>query len=140
MHIATHGVIEADVRDSFLLTWDGRLTMDDLEQTLNPSRYRDRGIDLLTLSACQTAVGDERAALGLGGIALKAGASSALATLWSISDEATSRLIADFYRRLKEGGTGKAEALRQAQRQLLAQPRYRHPGYWAPFLLIGNWM
>jgi CHAT domain-containing protein len=139
VHIATHGKIEADVRDSYLLTYDGKLTIDDLEAYIGYSRFRVKGVELLTLSACETAVGDDRAALGLAGIALKAGARSALATLWSISDEATSKLIPIFYNNLKNS-PNKAKALQQAQLGLLNQQGFNHPGFWAPFMLIGNWL
>jgi len=139
VHIATHGKIESDVRESFLLTFDGKLRMDDLEEYIGAGRFRDIAVEMLTLSACQTAVGDDRAALGLAGIALKAGARTALATLWSISDEATATLVPRFYGYLAEPGMSKARALQKAQRDLLAVDRFRHPGFWAPFLLIGNW-
>jgi CHAT domain-containing protein len=94
----------------------------------------------LTLSACQTAVGDDQAALGLAGIALKAGARSALASLWFVEDEATTQLISEFYRQLHHHQLPKAKALQNAQKQLLSQSRYRHPALWASFLLIGNWL
>jgi len=140
VHIATHGKIEPNVRDSFLLTYDGKITIDDLEDYIGFGRYRVKGLELLTLSACETAVGDDRAALGLAGIALKAGARSALATLWSISDDATSTLIPVFYRHLNQPNTSKAKALQTAQLSLIHSEKYRHPGFWAPFLLIGNWL
>ena len=103
-------------------------------------RYSDQPVELLTLSACQTAAGDDRSALGLAGVAIKAGARSALGTLWFVNDEASSQLITDFYRHLLEPGQTKASALQLAQRSLITDPRYRHPGYWSPFLLIGNWL
>ena len=92
------------------------------------------------LSACQTAVGDERAALGLAGVAVQAGARSAVASLWSISDAATTELISEFYRLLSETDGSKAQALQQAQLSLLAQSRFSHPFYWSALLLIGNWL
>jgi CHAT domain-containing protein len=140
VHIASHGQFTSDPKDSFLLTFDGRLDMDGLERLIEPSRFRDRPVELLTLSACTTAAGDDRAALGLAGIAVKAGARSALASLWFINDEASAELVAAFYDALAEPSTTKAEALREAQRRLLADRRYRHPAYWAPFLVIGNWL
>ena len=74
-------------------------------------------------------------------MAVKAGARSALATLWQVSDEATAVAAAEFYRQLgAEDTPSKAEALRRAQLLLLADARYREPFYWAPFLLIGNWL
>ena len=114
--------------------------MDKLERFMGLSKYRDNPVELLTLSACQSAAGDDRAALGLAGIAVKAGARSALATLWFINDKASSLLIAEFYRQMKDPLISKAEALRRAQLGLISERRYRHPGYWAPFLLIGNWL
>jgi CHAT domain-containing protein len=92
----------------------------------------------LVLSACRTAAGDERAALGLAGVAVKAGARSALASLWAVNDESTARLVAEFYRELATG-LGKAAALRGAQLALLNDERHAHPAFWAPFLMIGDW-
>lgn len=140
VHIASHGQFASDVDDTFLLTFDDRLTLNRLEQVMGLSQYRERPVELLTLSACQSAAGDDRAALGLAGIAVKSGARSALATLWLINDEASSRLITEFYRNLRDADLTKAQALQKAQQTLLADRRYRHPGYWAPFLLIGNWL
>ena len=114
--------------------------MDDLESDIKFAQYRDRALELLTLSACQTAVGDDRAALGLAGLALKAGARSALATLWFINDQASGTLVENFYRALADPHLSKAEALQVAQLAMLDDPLLGHPAYWAPFLLIGNWL
>jgi CHAT domain-containing protein len=138
VHMATHAQFEADYRRSFLLAHDDLITMDRLEDVIGSQRHTDRPVDLLVLSACQTAAGDERAALGLAGVAVKAGARSALASLWFVNDESTARLIAEFYRQLGNG-TGKAAALRGAQLLLLNDERYAHPAHWAPFLMIGDW-
>lgn len=140
VHIASHGEFRGDPKRSFLLAYDGKLTMDALERLIALRHQGAPSIDLLTLSACQTAAGDDRAALGLAGVAVKAGAQSALATLWYINDMSSATLIAQFYRNLRIDGTSKAQALQRAQLELLADGRYRHPGYWAPFLLIGNWL
>jgi CHAT domain-containing protein len=140
VHIASHGQFGDDPSQTFVLAFDGQLTMDDLERAIKFGERRDKALELLVLSACETASGDDRAALGLAGVALKAGARSALATLWYISDQATGELIVDFYRGVQSGNLSKAHALQQAQRQLAADPRYQHPAYWAPFLLIGNWL
>lgn len=140
LHIASHGQIESDPRESFLLTFDGRLTMDELGQALRPMQYRDEPLGLLTLSACDTAAGDDRAALGLAGVAIKAGASSALATLWAINDESSAQLVREFYEQLLNSSLSKAVALQRAQRVLLKHPMYRHPAYWAPFVLLNNWL
>ncbi|MBE9561631.1 MAG: CHAT domain-containing protein, partial [Proteobacteria bacterium] len=80
------------------------------------------------------------AALGLAGVAIKAGARSALASLWFVDDDATSQLITDFYKQLQNPNLSKAQALQNAQRSLASKRKYRHPAYWSPFLLIGNWL
>jgi CHAT domain-containing protein len=140
IHISSHGQFVSNHKDSFLLTYDDRLTMDRLENLFQLSESRQNKVELLTLSACQTAVGDERAALGLAGVAIKAGARSALASLWYVDDEATSQLITDFYQHLQKPNVSKAQALQHAQKKMAAQHKYRYPAYWAPFLLIGNWL
>jgi CHAT domain-containing protein len=140
VHVATHGQFAPDNADTFLLTYDGRLTLPQLREALAASKLREEPVELLTLSACQTAVGDERAALGLAGVALSSGARSALATLWSVNDESTALLIGDFYTRLVKSGESKAQALRAAQIALVNNPTFSHPAFWAPFILIGNWM
>jgi CHAT domain-containing protein len=114
--------------------------MDKLQTVIGLGKFRNKPIELLTLSACRTAVGDERAALGLAGVAVKSGARSAIATLWFVDDEATALVITDFYREMRQNGKAKAKALQSAQKKLIAQTRYWHPSYWAPFLLIGNWL
>jgi len=136
-HLATHGEFSSDHRQSFILTYDDRLTMDGLKSAL---QLRGRPLDLLVLSACRTAAGDDRAALGLAGVAVQAGARSALASLWYISDKATTDLMTKFYENSKTVGATKAQSLQQAQLALLRSPQYQHPSYWAPYLLIGNWL
>jgi CHAT domain-containing protein len=140
VHIASHGQFGNDPSQTFVLAFDGQLTMDDLERSIKFGERRDKALELLILSACETASGDDRAALGLAGVALKAGARSALATLWYISDKAAGELIIDFYSGVQSGTLSKAHALQGAQRAVAADPRYAHPAYWAPFLLIGNWL
>lgn len=140
VHIASHGQFDKNPKNTFLLTYNSKLTMDKLEQLIRIGKFRKEPVELLTLSACQTALGDDRAALGLAGVAVKAGARSALATLWFIDDASTSRLITDFYRQLRDSGLSKAKALQQAQIGIINDPNLDHPAYWAPFLLIGNWM
>jgi CHAT domain-containing protein len=110
----------------------------DIEQVL-----RKRPVELLTLSACETAVGDDRAALGLAGVALKAGVASALASLWKVDDVATQAIVVEFYRQLQSHNISKATALQKAQKMMLTERKYvayRHPYFWSAFLLIGNWL
>ncbi|MCM0592792.1 MAG: CHAT domain-containing protein [Gloeotrichia echinulata DVL01] len=144
VHLATHGQFSSKAQDTFLLTWDDRINVKDLDQLLTgvgksaTQRLREP-IELLVLSACQTAKGDNRATLGLAGVAVRSGARSTLATLWSVQDQSTSQLIAEFYRLLTQSGMTKAEALRQAQLSLLNSAQYKHPYYWSAFVLVGNW-
>jgi CHAT domain-containing protein/Tfp pilus assembly protein PilF len=140
VHVASHGKLESDVEKSYILTFDGKMTMDRLDQVVGLFQYRDDPLELLTLSACETAAGDDRAALGLAGIAIKAGAKSALATLWFINDKASSILVEEFYRELRGSSVTKAVALQRAQLKLIKDPGYEHPGYWSPFLLLNNWL
>lgn len=140
VHIASHGQFDSDPSKTFLLTYEDKLSMEDLESLMRLSQYRQEPVELLTLSACQTAVGDDRAALGLAGVALKAGARSAVATLWFVDDEATSRLVTNFYENLKMPSLTKSQALQAAQIRLMSEEKFRHPAFWGPFLLIGNWL
>jgi CHAT domain-containing protein len=140
VHIASHGQFGGDVGSTFLLTYDGKLTMADLDQAVGLFRFRDKPLELLTLSACETAAGDDRAALGLAGVAVKAGARSVLATLWTVSDRASAELVTDFYRNLRSDSTSRAQALQRAQLALIEQPGWQHPAYWAAFILISGWL
>jgi CHAT domain-containing protein len=139
VHLATHGVFESEASNSYLLAYDDKLSLDKLQDTLGSRRFLGDPLDLLVLSACETAAGNERAALGLAGVALKAGAKSTVASLWPISDEGTSRLMIDFYGYL-EKGESKSGALRLAQINLIQDPVFEHPNFWSPFLLVGNWL
>jgi len=140
VHIASHGQFKPDPKNTFLLTYDDKLTMDKMSELINLRSDSKQPVELLTLSACQTAAGDDKAALGLAGIAIKAGVRSALATLWFINDQASSLLVSEFYRQLRDPSVSKAVALQQAQIAMMNDRRYRHPSYWSPFLLIGNWL
>lgn len=142
VHLATHGQFSSNAEDTFLLTWDGRINVKELGQVLQTTTSRAlRPLDLLVLSACQTAAGDDRATLGLAGFALRSGARSTLATLWSVQDEPTASLMVEFYQQLsRDPNISKAEALRRAQVTLLEDEVYDHPAFWAPFVLIGNWI
>jgi filamentous hemagglutinin family protein len=140
VHVASHAVFTGDPATSFVLTYDDRLTMDQLSEVVAPTQFRQRPLELLTLSACETAAGDERAALGLAGVAIRAGARSALGSLWAVQDEATYRMMVEFYAGLKEPGVSRAEALRRAQLAVMEDRSFSHPFYWSAFLLISNWL
>jgi len=140
VHLATHGEFGSTPEDTYILTWDDRIDVNELSALLQRGNVGDKAIELLILSACQTATGDDRAALGLAGIAVRSGARSTLASLWYISDEATSVLMGKLYESLSQQNMTKAEAVRQAQLALLNNPQYANPYYWAPFVLVGNWL
>jgi CHAT domain-containing protein len=141
VHIASHAEFSADPSQSFLLAYDGRLSMDRLARSVGTTRFRaTQPLELLTLSACETAAGNDRAALGLAGIALRAGARSALATLWSINDQSSTKLVTRFYAELADPSVSRAEALRRAQLAMLQERGVRHPAFWAAFVLISSWL
>ncbi|MGJ3249129.1 MAG: CHAT domain-containing protein [Elainellaceae cyanobacterium] len=140
VHLATHGQFSSTFENTFILTWDGEVTVNDLNQLLRSSDVnRRRPIELLVLSACETAEGDNRAALGLAGVAVRAGARSTVATLWQLNDEVAPVFMQRFYQELSNEQVTKAEAVRRAQLSLLENPRYSRPYYWSPITLIGNW-
>ena len=141
MHIASHGQFQSDSNETFLLAYDGKMTMDRLEEYVGMLRFREEPLALITLSACETAAGDDRAALGLAGVAIKAGARSALASLWFLDDQASSQLVTEFYQQLHNDSVAStAMALQRAQIKFLENPEYSHPAYWAAFLLLNNWL
>ncbi len=172
LHVASHFVFSPGTEvDSFLLMGDGsKLSLREIRE----ARFNFRGIDLLTLSACDTAIGggadgNGREVEGLGALAQQRGARAVMATLWPVADASTGVLMESFYRlRVGAGGMSKAEALQRAQLGLLrgehlaakfvegtrglntggatarSEPDrktpYSHPYFWAPFILMGNWL
>ncbi|NER86854.1 MULTISPECIES: CHAT domain-containing protein [unclassified Moorena] len=147
VHIATHGQFSSNPEQTFILDWDERIKVKDLDNLLRMSDPSGTTpIELLLLSACQTATGDKRAALGLAGIAIRAGARSTLATLWQVNDASTAEFMNQFYQQLNNPQLTKAEALRNAQIEFLKMEEedpnkdYTLPYHWAPFILVGNWL
>ena len=141
IHLATHGEFSSDAEHTFVLAWDERIPAREFAQLLrNEKGKKTNSIELLVLSACQTAEGDNRAALGLAGVAVRAGARSTLASLWFVSDQTTSLLMSKFYQELSSTQDTKAESLRQAQLSILQEKKFAHPYYWAAFILVGNWL
>lgn len=138
VHLATHGEFSSNPEETFILTWNQLLKVRDFDNLL---RARNNSgaeeIELLVLSACKTAQGDKRAALGLAGVAVQAGARSTLATLWSVDDQSTTELMSQFYLKLKTGAT-KASALQHAQLAVLKHEK--RPYFWAAYILLGNWL
>ncbi len=139
LHLATHGQFSSNAEDTFILSWDDRINVKQLDGLLRVRELGQRPIELFVLSACETAAGDNRAALGLAGIAIRSGARSTVATLWQVNDESTAIFMAEFYKQLANKGVNKAAALRKAQLALLSQSQYQNPYFWAPFVLVGNW-
>jgi CHAT domain-containing protein len=143
VHLATHGKFSSQFANTYVLTWDGRLDVNQLRTVLQSNAARQGGaIDLLVLSACETAVGDRQATLGLAGMAVRAGASSTIATLWQVNDQSSSELMSWFYQEFVPGNRvkmTKAAALHHAQQKILQQSQYRHPYFWAAYVLVGNW-
>jgi CHAT domain-containing protein len=141
VHLATHGQFSSNPDETFVLAWDAPIRVREFQNLL---RSRERGnsnpVELLVLSACQTATGDKQAALGLAGLAVRSGARSTIATLWAVKDESTALFMTEFYRELNKTQLNKSEALRQAQLALVKSSQFRHPFYWAPFILVGNWL
>lgn len=153
VHLATHGQFSSNPQETFIVTAAGEpIYVNDLAAFF---QVRKAGtpdtLELIVLSACRTAEGDDRATLGMAGVAVRSGASSTLASLWSVDDRSTAGLMTDFYQTLVKSlnqaeRISKAEVLRRAQLQLLQssengdRPNYSHPYYWAPFVLVGNWL
>ncbi|MCT7951496.1 CHAT domain-containing protein [Ancylothrix sp. C2] len=163
IHLATHGEFEpGEPKNSYIQLWDTQLSLDRLRQL----QLNSPQVNLLVLSACRTALGDEKAELGFAGLAVQSGVNSALASLWYVSDAGTLALMLEFYRQLNQNPI-KAEALRQAQLSLirgdvriekgrlfipdlpnsvtlppelaqLENINFSHPFYWSGFTLIGS--
>jgi CHAT domain-containing protein len=138
VHLATHGQFSSDPRQTFIVTAAGQTIDLDRLRSILPSG-QSHSIELIVLSACETATGDRRAALGLAGTAIRSGAASTLASMWAVDDRASAQLMQQFYGALTQPQhLSKAQALRVAQRAM--RQEYEHPYYWAPFVLVGNWL
>jgi len=140
VHVASQTIVGGEANESFVLAHDGKISMDRLAQLVGMQHYRQQPLDLLTLSSCEIAAEDDRAALGLTGVAVKTGARTALASLWATEETTTTELVEEFYRQLQDPTVSKAVALQRAQQKILAQRGHSHPSFWSAFLLINNWM
>lgn len=140
LHISTHGQFSSDPNRTFVLAWDQPISLQQIKPLLQSRNLNDQStIELLVLSACETARGDARSTLGIAGVAAQAGARSTIASLWLADAKATTELMGQLYQGLR-AGKSKAEALRQAQIALLQNPEWRSPNYWAGFVLVGGWL
>ncbi|MEH2007130.1 CHAT domain-containing protein, partial [Nostoc sp.] len=138
LHLATHGCFQTQDCKKVNLKNNTLLFADKSLDIANAAFLGLQGTQLITLSACQTAVDTNLNGIGLAGVAYifeRAGAKAVMASLWAVDDEATQQLMVYFYQNLKQGMT-KGEALQKAKLKLIAD--HRHPFYWSPFVLIGD--
>ncbi len=135
IHIASHAEASSNPNKTFILGWNERITLSSLSNLINTRETNF--LELLVLSACQTAKGDDRAILGIAGTLVQSGARSTVATLWVVDDDSQAMLMQEFYKALKQGKS-KAEALRSAQLALLNSESYSNPYYWGSAILVGS--
>ncbi|MBD2472611.1 CHAT domain-containing protein [Nostoc sp. FACHB-145] len=140
IHLTTHAQFSSIRTRTGFLTWNELVNVNRFGTFLkNQAQIHQDAIELLVLSACQTAKGNKMSALGIAGVAAQAGARSILATLWLVDSKSSVVLMNEFYKNLKNG-IPKAEALRLAQISLMSIPEYNNPYHWAPYLLVGSWL
>ncbi|WP_028954582.1 CHAT domain-containing protein [Synechocystis sp. PCC 7509] len=142
VHLATHGQFSSSPDQTYIRAWDDSININQLRNLLQTRETKQtKAIELLVLSACDTASGDRRSALGLAGVAVRAGARSTLASLWQVNDNSTALLMKDFYKMFlypSDSEITKVKALQNAQINLLH--KYKSPFYWASYVLVGNWL
>lgn len=143
IHLATHGKFSSNPEETVIYAWDKKIQVKELDSLLRQrGQISENPIELIVLSACETAKEDEKAALGIAGVALKAKSRSVVASLWTIDDNFTASFMPQFYQELNKGMT-KAEALQNVQKSFLHNPDYNgyeHPSYWSAFILAGSWL
>ena len=140
IHLKTHGVFSSDPEETFIVAYRELITGKDLGRLIQTGRLGEASpVELLVLSACSTAQGDNRAVLGLAGTAIQAGARSVVSTLWEAQDFPNTQMMIQFYQELLNPSLTKAQALRKAQLHLLDQG-YKTPHIWATYVLVGNWL
>ncbi|MEP3421632.1 MAG: CHAT domain-containing protein [Erythrobacter sp.] len=139
LHLATHASFNGRSDRSFIVAENGAILLSDLREMIGRSLTRGELISLIVLSACETAIGDDQASMGLAGAAVQAGSESAIASLWEVNDSGTAALMRNFYSFYAEG-QGKAQALRNAQLAMIAGgDDVSDPGVWSAFTLLGAW-
>ncbi len=132
VHIASHSVFSGTAERTFLQAYDQQISLKQFEEIM---RERKNPVELLTLSSCETAAGDNRSTLGLAGVAVRNKVRNVVASLWSLNDKNTVLPIEEFYRQLKRPNVTKAQALRNAQISLISGS---HPAVWSTFVLISK--
>jgi CHAT domain-containing protein len=135
VHLATHSDFKGELNNSYILLWDQLLRLNQISEL--GWNKRQSPIELLVLSAGKTAAGNSQMELGFAGFAVQAGVKSVLGSLWYVSDEGTSEFMIKFYQQLKTAPI-KAEALRQAQIEMIRSDSLSHPYYWSAFTMIGS--
>ena len=139
LHLATHASFNGRSDRSYIVADGEQIPITELRTLIARNQTRGEQLDLLVLSACETAVGDDQANLGLAGAAVQSGARSVLASLWQVNDAGTAQLMKGFYTGLAMGKS-KVAALREAQLALIRQgDELSDPGIWAAFILLGGW-
>ena len=139
LHLATHASFNGRSDRSFIVASDGIVRLAELRDMVEQNRVRDDFLDLLVLSACETAVGDDQSSMGLAGAAVQAGALSAIASLWPVDDAGTAELMRHFYKAYRSGRS-RAQALREAQIAMIDSGAEKaDPFVWAAFTLVGAW-
>ncbi|MEL6384529.1 MAG: CHAT domain-containing protein [Cyanobacteria bacterium J06626_18] len=141
IHWKTHGVFSSDPEGTYVVAFGEQISAQDLNDLiLLSSRGGLNPLELLVLSACETAQGDKRAVLGLAGLAARTGTRSVLSTLWIAQDTPNTEFMIRFYEALSQPDTSIAESVRQAQLSLIYDYGYTTPHIWSNYLLIGNWL
>lgn len=139
LHLATHASFNGRSDRAFVVANGETIPLSELRTLIAQNRARGDELTLLVLSACETAVGDDEASMGLAGAAVQAGALSAIASLWQVNDAGTAELMKQFYSRYSTG-TSRSEALRAAQLTLIESGgENADPNIWAAFALLGAW-
>jgi CHAT domain-containing protein len=143
LHLATHAVFNSgQVNNSYIQLWNNRLTLSQVRKVAEDLQWKSAlpPLQLLVLSACQTALGNKEAELGFAGTAINAGVPAAIASLWSVNDEGTVSLMTGFYAGLQNSDT-KAGAMRQAQLRMLHAQNgsLTHPYFWSGYTVVGSW-
>ncbi|EKU99210.1 hypothetical protein Lepto7375DRAFT_1228 [Leptolyngbya sp. PCC 7375] len=141
IHWKTHGVFSSDPDETYVVAYEEQISAQDLNNLIwLGSRGGVHPLELVVLSACETAQGDKRAVLGLAGLAARTGTRSVLSTLWIAQDTPNTQFMIRFYELLTQPGMSIANAVRQAQLSLIHDYGYTTPYIWANYLLIGSWL
>ena len=132
VHIATHAQFGGSSESAFIQAFDREISLVELESILSELQ---QPIELLVLSACETAAGNDRSVLGLGGIALRNNVDNVVGSLWAVDDAKTANLMENFYKNLSQDSLNESEALRAAQLEQVDK-LFGHPGNWSSFMVI----